>query len=182
MSTVSVRVHFHLPVDEVREYLNSHLIKVSQLGPQRLELTARLPATHIDLSKAVMVEFLPHPNGVEGAWRVRWTPEPGGIYPSFDGTLYAHAYGETSSVLELTGSYTPPLGAVGVAFDHVLGHKISEDTARIFLLNLSAELKVRSAYEDAFKVFHPANLPEERTVSGEEVLEPKFVELTDDQA
>ena len=33
----------------------------------------------------------------------------------------------------LNGSYEPPLGAVGAAFDAVVGHKIAENTARNLL-------------------------------------------------
>lgn len=66
--------------------------------------------------------------------RIRWQPEGGGPYPSFEGTLVTWAeHDPTETFIELDGTYTPPLGAGGEAFDASLGRAIAHRTARAFL-------------------------------------------------
>jgi hypothetical protein len=72
---------------------------------------------------------------------VTWEPVDGGPFPSFSGRL--RVWGEddpNASFIELDGSYQPPLGAFGVAFDATVGRSIAERTAREFLRLLSARL------------------------------------------
>jgi hypothetical protein len=154
MTTITARLHFRFPFDLTSEYLREGLGEVSKTGPHRMQLTARLPATTLELSKNVVVECVPDPDESERKWRIHWTPEPGGIYPSFDGNLSAYAdERDGTTILELSGNYRPPLGAAGAAFDHVVGQKITADTAHDVLANLAAEMKTRYAFEEAREVF-----------------------------
>lgn len=156
MSTVNARLYFSLPFELAEEYFNEGLARVAATGLHELQLNARVPATTIELSKNVMAECFPNPN-TANSWDVRWIPEPGGIYPSFEGTLSAHENPKNgSTILEVNGNYTPPLGAAGAAFDHVLGRKITADTAHNLLLNIAAEMKVRYAFDEARLVFEEA--------------------------
>jgi hypothetical protein len=41
----------------------------------------------------------------------------------------------------LNGSYEPPLGPVGAAFDAVVGHKIAENTARNLLAMIADSIE-----------------------------------------
>jgi hypothetical protein len=85
---------------------------------------------------------------------LQWTPEPGGIYPSFEGRLSAYSDGkDDSTTLELTGEYTPPLGVAGAAFDSILGRRLTADTAHDVLANVAAQMRVRYAYEEARHAF-----------------------------
>jgi hypothetical protein len=65
---------------------------------------------------------------------VTWAPERSGPYPTFTGDLAIESADDYNSFyLVLNGTYEPPLGAVGAAFDAVVGHRIAENTARNLL-------------------------------------------------
>lgn len=160
MTSITARLHFRFPYALTSEYLSEGFAEVSQTGKHRLQLTARIPATAIELSKTVVAECELDADNIEPAWLIRWSPEPGGIYPSFKGRLRAYANeSDGTTILELTGNYAPPLGAAGLAFDHVLGRKITSDTAHDLLANLAAEMKARYAFEEAREALHET--PEE---------------------
>lgn len=61
-----------------------------------------------------------------------WDPQDQTV-PRFAGTLRAVEKGAGITMLTLDGTYTPPLGVVGAAFDLVLGRKIASATARAVL-------------------------------------------------
>lgn len=78
--------------------------------------------------------------------RVRWEPEGGGPYPVFEGTLAL--WGETDperTVIELDGTYQPPLGVAGETFDAALGHVLAQRTARALLDDIGRALTAASA-------------------------------------
>ncbi len=153
MTTITARLHFPFPYALANEYFREGLGEVSKTGLHEIQLTARVPATSVELSKNVVAECRPDPDNPE-SWLIRWTPEPGGIYPSFEGKVSAHeSERDGTTVLELTGSYIPPLGIAGEAFDHVLGRRITYDTAHDLLANLAAEMRVRYAYDEAREIF-----------------------------
>ena len=160
MSTVTGSVYLHCPVDRVVAYLREGFAAIASTGPQRHELHAHVPGTKIDLSKAVLISCMPLNDDENGPWLVTWEPEPGGVYPTFEGVLSARAHDKDSAVLELDGEYKPPFGGAGVAFDKLLGHRLATDTAQEFLMELAAEMRARFAYEQALLAFsHPPDLP-----------------------
>jgi hypothetical protein len=61
---------------------------------------------------------------------IRWQSQDGGPYPVFSGTLSARPIDAGSCTLELAGSYKPPGGPAGAAFDAVLGRSIASEGAR----------------------------------------------------
>jgi hypothetical protein len=68
-----------------------------------------------------------------------WRPEGGGPYPTFKGRLTIRpSSGKTE--LELKGQYEPPFGALGAAFDAVVGWRLAEKTAKAVLAELAGEL------------------------------------------
>lgn len=70
--------------------------------------------------------------------RIAWEPEGGGPYPSFDGTLVVWADGDANKTyVELEGSYQPPFGVLGQAFDSILGSTLARRTARALLLDIA---------------------------------------------
>ncbi len=80
-------------------------------------------------------EFTPH-------YAVTWLPERSGPYPAFNGELVIeNADDYNSFYLVLKGSYEPPLGAVGAAFDAVVGHRIAESTARNLLATIADSIE-----------------------------------------
>lgn len=64
---------------------------------------------------------------------IAWQPHDGGPYPLFHGTLSVEEIDGLFSRLDLDGTYEPPLGLAGLAFDAVLGHRLAIETARQFL-------------------------------------------------
>ena len=86
------------------------------------------------------------PARFDEVWTVQWSPQGGGPYPDFDGEL-AVVMHEGHAVLQLTGSYVPPLGAAGAAFDRVAGSRIAAVTARSFLSSIASELEQACARE-----------------------------------
>lgn len=164
MTKISVRFNFGLPFALAEEYFSEGLTRVTATGLHELQLRARIPVTAIELSKNVVAECLPDPDGAGRSWLIRWVPEPGGVYPSFEGRISAHEHQvDGTTTLQLDGSYTPPLGHAGEAFDHVLGRKITEDAAHNVLADLASEMRVRFAFEEARAVYQDAVQPEEST-------------------
>jgi hypothetical protein len=75
---------------------------------------------------------------------IHWQSQDGGPYPEFTGTLSARPVDAGSCTLELAGSYTPPGGAAGAAFDALLGHNIAREGAR----------DVLARFKSAFEALH----------------------------
>jgi hypothetical protein len=67
---------------------------------------------------------------------VSWTPKDGGPYPSFSGTLTVAEDATGWSRIELDGSYRPPFGIAGVAFDAAVGQRIAQSTAAELLVEI----------------------------------------------
>lgn len=116
--------------------------------------------TELGITQGVRVTFsserrspLSTSRGYEGI-AFEWEPEGGGPFPSFNGTLILRPHsGQTE--LELKGSYTPPLGEIGAAFDAVVGNKIARTTIRILLENLKAALEEEFAtFKEAIQQTH----------------------------
>lgn len=151
MSTVTASAYLHCPLARVAQYMRDAFEAAAET-PKRLELRAHLIA-EIELSEAVLITYAPLEDSPDTAWLVTWKPESG-VFPSFEGRLSArfHAADE-KTILDLDGEYEPPLGAAGVAFDKVLGHRLATDTAHEFLMDLVSEMRARYAYEQALTAF-----------------------------
>jgi hypothetical protein len=69
---------------------------------------------------------------------IEWGPSQGHVYPTFHGRIIACAQvGEEPPYLELDGTYEPPLGATGEAFDATIGHLIAQRTAQAFIADVA---------------------------------------------
>ncbi len=79
--------------------------------------------------------------------RIAWEPEGSVMFPRFEGTLVV--WGEddpASSFVELSGEYTPPLGAAGQVFDEAIGYRIAQATAQQFLGDIKREIEARARF------------------------------------
>jgi hypothetical protein len=100
-------------------------------GSLRLERTAIATLT----PRHAPGEMLPH-------FAVSWAPEHAGPYPTFTGDLAIESGDDYHSFyLVLDGTYEPPLGAVGAAFDAIVGHRIAEMTARNLLATIADSIE-----------------------------------------
>jgi len=108
----------------------------------------------IDMAKDVdvTVSHAIDPMHFDQPWNVTWKPQGGGPYPSFAGTLTVRADEDWNvAALELTGSYEPPMGIVGKAFDLLLGARLATTTAEALLRDLGGRIIARYKAEEAAK-------------------------------
>lgn len=123
--------------------------RISESSP--LTLNVSLPGA--ELVKEVVATYgaATDPMRFDEPWSVHWKPKSG-PYPDFHGELTVRA-DETyaSSQLELRGSYRPPGGVVGAAFDAVIGNRIARATAQALLERLGTEMESRYARAEKAK-------------------------------
>ena len=94
------------------------------------------------LSKAVHARVLPARQVRETVViPLRWEPtgRAGRIYPSLDANLAITAVDESTCVLSMVSTYTPPLGAIGVGLDKVALRRVGQATIEAFLRRLAAD-------------------------------------------
>ncbi len=72
---------------------------------------------------------------------VEWTPSGEGPYPTFSGVvnIVAEADARTARI-EIDGTYDPPGGMLGRAFDAVLGHRLAQISVGDLVQRLAREL------------------------------------------
>ncbi|HTX59095.1 MAG TPA: hypothetical protein VMH02_05405, partial [Verrucomicrobiae bacterium] len=119
-----------------------------------LRATVRVGPQERSIEKQVSVTVSPgqDPMHLEHPWNVSWTPSGGGPYPDFEGHLTVRADEDYKTcILELEGTYTPPLGAVGAAFDAMIGSRIASATARELLQRFGAMMVEQYVKNEAGK-------------------------------
>lgn len=123
--------------------------RVSQPGP--LTLTLDVPGGRLVKHVDVTYEAAIDPMHFDEPWRVHWEPKSG-PYPDFDGELTVRAdENYKSCLLELKGAYRPPGGALGAAFDDVVGKHVASATAQALLERLGGELEICYAQDEKSK-------------------------------
>jgi hypothetical protein len=143
-----VRCPYHLAQRYLAQSIGS---RAASQAPGPLTLTLSLPGA--ELVKEVVVAYgaAVDPMHFDEPWRIHWKPQAG-PYPEFDGELTVRA-DETyeSALLELKGSYRPPGGALGAAFDWAVGGRIAAATAQALLDRLGQEMETRYASDERAK-------------------------------
>lgn len=145
------------PYNLARGYLAQAVGALAESGQaRRLTLTLTVPGG--ELAKDVLVTFAAaeDPMHFDQPWHVRWRPD-GGPYPEFDGELTVRS-DETyeTAQLELKGSYQPPGGALGAAFDWAVGGRIASSTAQALLERIGTEMEARYRRDEAAKESSPS--------------------------
>jgi hypothetical protein len=141
---------YHLAQGYLADMMGSRLS-----SPNTLTLSLSLPGAELVKEVVVTYGVATDPMHFDQPWSVHWKPKAG-PYPEFDGELTVRA-DETyaSSRLELQGSYRPPGGALGAAFDAAVGNRIARATAQALLERLGAELESRYAADEKSKAGAP---------------------------
>ena len=145
-----LRCPYHL----AQGYLTESLKKLAATGRPTVITLSVPPAAGVALKKDVAVTFAPgtDPMHFDQPWRVHWTPEGGGPYPDFDGELTVRAAEDyTTATLELRGTYKPPGGVAGQAFDWIAGSHLASATAQQLLAELAGEMEQRYRQAEAEK-------------------------------
>jgi len=140
---------YHLAQQYLSDYIQS---RIAAGEPGRLALTYTLPGG-AQLVKEVLVTYALSADAMrfDQPWHIHWTPKSG-PYPDFDGELTVRAdENYQSSLVELKGSYRPPGGAAGQAFDSVLGGHIAAETAQALLERIGTELESHYARDERKK-------------------------------
>jgi hypothetical protein len=119
------------PYDEVSGRLQTYLER------NDATIALRLPFGDLRLERDVEVRLTPKP-GYTGykLLDISWAPKDGGPYPVFTGGLTVADEGAGWSRIELDGTYEPPFGALGAAFDAAVGHRIAGATATELLAQM----------------------------------------------
>ncbi len=132
MSTIREFTTVACPFDKVPERLVAHF----DGGDAILPLRVRIGEFKVERDVEFHLKSKPAYPGYE-LLDVSWSPKNGGPYPTFSGTLSVGEDAVGWSRLEIDGTYKPPFGVVGAAFDAALGNRIAQGTA----VELLAELK-----------------------------------------
>ena len=66
---------------------------------------------------------------------------PTGLFPKMEGHLIFATIGPEYTQLSFRGSYDPPMGAIGRAFDKVLMHRLAESSVKGFVDRIAAALE-----------------------------------------
>jgi hypothetical protein len=114
---------------------------------------ARLPVP-VRLTRSVTVSITPaHRVGeMAPSYHVTWAPAQRGPFPLFDGSLCVEGTDNYDAFyLVLEGSYQPPLGIVGAAFDVILGARIASLCTRNLLALIAEEIEAAYAVDEAAK-------------------------------
>ncbi len=145
MSDLLERFFVKCPYNLAQGYLADDMKSRAATGAA-VTIMLRAPIGSTDLTKDVVVTIGAgiDPMHFDQPWKIHWTPKGGGPYPDFDGELTVRA-DETysSAILELRGTYRPPAGPLGAAFDHVVGQRIATATAQALLGELARGMETR---------------------------------------
>lgn len=125
------------------------IVRRLRVKKQRIKLSVPLAklgfGANFGIDREVDVSFVPV-HGHKGERILHdelqfiWAPAGGGPFPTFNGSLKMHPLGLNTEIV-LSGEYQPPLGAIGEAFDAVIGKRIAEATAKMLLETLREELE-----------------------------------------
>jgi len=152
MASIQERVYIEAPYSQAAEAFERRL----GVGPRAsrgtcvLTLALPVPDGH-EIARVVnaTTERLAHAANYTSRYAISWPAgtTPHGIpTPGFEGVVALSAgedYAETT--LQLDGQYDPPAGALGRAFDAVLGRRIAHATLGALLSGVGEEL--RAAHE-----------------------------------
>jgi|GEM_PF-1189670 len=141
----NVNVPLVLSAAYLRRYVQELFSKHKGVMTLSVASPVRRSGSTAAVREEVVVDFakMVHLKLLTGQTAVVWRPVHGsGMIPSFSGQLtLSDAESPESCLLSLEGSYTPPLGPVGAAFDAILGHTIASNTAQRLLTSIAQDLE-----------------------------------------
>jgi hypothetical protein len=158
MTNVLQRLPVACPYHLAQQYLAEIVAPSMESGkPDRIELVAPIDVRDhrvVRMVKGVDVTYGrgEDPMHFDQVWIVKWTPHGGGPYPTFTGALTVRADEDyTGCLLEISGEYEPPLGALGLAFDAIVGSRLAAGTASELLGAVGGRLIERYRENEASK-------------------------------
>lgn len=141
MTTIFEQLPLDQPYEEAKEELARMLrAQHARRTPEIVRFSLTLASAKI--AKDVVLTCDSEPVDARMPWKIAWAPYQGGPFPHFSGDLSVRPDPHGRGVLVLTGSYMPPLGEFGEAFDHLVGRYIAIATCRQLLLAVAEGLSV----------------------------------------
>ncbi|TAM75439.1 hypothetical protein EPN44_08245 [bacterium] len=161
MSEIRERVFVACPLGRAHHYL-AQVLPTDTSASRPLVLRVSLPGVRGDakLEQEVTVNCSPltDPRHESEVWHLSWAPRQPAIYPYFDGRISIKGGEDYSSCrLVLEGSYEPPLGLPGRAFDAALGRRIAGITARELLRSIAERMEASFRADEARKQGEPSH-------------------------
>ncbi len=119
-------------------YLEQRLAPIADSGePEILRLAVPIPGLKLEPSTEVAFTAAITKNG----WSIGWSVPNSEAFPVFRGLLAIARENDHRCELVLSGSYEPPFGMAGAAFDAVVGSRMADATAQALLEELAATIE-----------------------------------------
>jgi hypothetical protein len=150
MSTILAKQTVKAPLASAARLLQVYL----QSHPQHDGGGVRIALRAHTLEAPAVVTLTPahRPQDMAPRFTVHWEAEGDGPYPVFDGILTVEGGDDYDEFrLALEGTYRPPLGIAGKAFDLMVGNRIADRTAHKLLADIGGVMEARFANEEAAK-------------------------------
>jgi hypothetical protein len=142
MTEIADEVTVDCTSGEAASYLAGFFEQLGAPGGGGAVLTLCIPLGDASINREVIAKITA-PKGSPGyrVMGVTWSPKDGGPYPDFDGSLSLSDLSASSSKLVLRGTYGPPGGIVGAAFDAVVGRRMASASLKALLATLKAAIE-----------------------------------------
>jgi hypothetical protein len=147
ISRVSVDRLVSVPFSIAHDYAEDFFRAAERDVEVRVPLRDLFWAMRGRFRRPVRLVFALHPDDtdegrVHNAMLIEWTAGTR-LFPQFHGTLRLRIDTVESTLLTLEGSYRPPFGPAGLAFDRLLGRRIARSTMRELLERLALAMEQR---------------------------------------
>jgi len=153
---VAVAAPLSQAASRLDEFFRVHGSEGGDMARLTLRLALNVPGlgSPLSIERDVIATIAPahKPEDMTPRYRVQWAPETPGPYPLFAGELRVGAADDYDAFyLILDGSYEPPLGIAGGAFDALAGKYIAQQTALDLLSNVKSFIETAFARNEAGK-------------------------------
>jgi len=149
MSTIATKHLVHAPAASAGRFLEGYVAEQpARDGGVRIVLRAH------GLARPAIVSLTPaqRPQDMAPRYTVHWEAESTDRYPVFDGILSIEGSDDYDEFrLALHGTYRPPLGLAGAAFDAIVGNRIATQTGTELLTAMADDIERRFADQEASK-------------------------------
>jgi hypothetical protein len=136
------RTSVERPLEQTKSRLEAFFLALrgkDGIAHLRLRVPTDGPTRGLSIDRQVRVEARRARGeaSIDDLTLITWMPEGTAIFPTFEGILIVRGESDSDvSSIELDGSYTPPFGVAGQAFDAAIGHRIAQSTARELLKDI----------------------------------------------
>ncbi len=149
MTKVRDVVSVRCPVRSGPGYLVAYFDRQGDGQTSDVTLTLHLQIVDVTVDREVVATLTKPTTWPQSRFGFTWGPKAAGAYPVFEGHLDFEDDGAGRCRLVLAGSYKPPYGIAGKAFDAAFGKRIAVATVRELLSALKNELE--AAYHLEFE-------------------------------